>query len=444
MATLPLIRRRRPDALFARRGALTVTAAQFIADARALAARLPERSHVVNLCGDRYRFAVGFAAALLRGQICLLPPNHTPDLVARLKAAFPGVYALRDDEIAGLDLETCILRRFDATPAPGDPVPELPADRIAAIVFTSGSTGEPVPNPKRWDALVRSAEVEARRLGVLDRGDLTVLGTVPAQHMYGFESTMMIALHGGVVLDAARPFFPADVAAELRAIEGARVLVTTPVHLRALLGEATPLPVLELVVCATAPLAPELAEQAELRYGAPVFEIYGCTEAGQVATRRTTTGEPWQAYDGLHLFQRGDTTLVAGGHVAGEVPLADVIELESPTRFRLQGRTSDLVNIAGKRASLANLNHHLNAIPGVREGVFIVPDDVQDDRLRLAAFVVAPGLDAAWITHALRERIDAVFLPRPLLMVDALPRNETGKLPRAALLRMLAAARTGH
>jgi acyl-coenzyme A synthetase/AMP-(fatty) acid ligase len=47
--------------------------------------------------------------------------------------------------------------------------------------------------------------------------------------------------------------------------------------------------------------------------------------------------------------------------------------------------------------------------------------------------VVAPTLDVAQITAALRERIDAAFLPRPLLLVDALPRNETGKLPQQAL-----------
>jgi acyl-coenzyme A synthetase/AMP-(fatty) acid ligase len=46
---------------------------------------------------------------------------------------------------------------------------------------------------------------------------------------------------------------------------------------------------------------------------------------------------------------------------------------------------------------------------------------------------VAPGLSAAALTASLRERIDAVFLPRPLLMVERLPRNATGKLPQQAL-----------
>lgn len=56
---------------------------------------------------------------------------------------------------------------------------------------------------------------------------------------------------------------------------------------------------------------------------------------------------------------------------------------------------------------------------------------------RLAALVVAPGLTAETLLARLRERIDPIFLPRPLRFVEALPRNPTGKLPREALLRML-------
>lgn len=425
----------------ARRGTQVLSATQFVADVCALAARLPERGHVVNLCADRYRFAVGFAAALMRGQVSLLPPNHTPDLVARLAARYADVYALRDAGQA-IEIETFDYPELPAAPATID-VPALPADRLAAIVFTSGSQGDPVPNRKYWGSLVASAEVEAKRLGVLDRHDLTLVGTVPPQHMYGFESTMLIALHGGATFDATKPFFPADVAAELRAIEGARALVTTPVHLRALITDDTDLPALAFILCATAPLDPALARTAEARYATPLYEIYGCTEAGQIATRRTTDGEEWLAFDGLALRSDGANTYVAGGHVLTEVPLGDVIELASPTRFRLCGRTADMINIAGKRASLANLNHHLNAIDGVREGVIFLPDQAEGEAPRLAAFVVAPTLDAAAVAHALRQRIDPVFVPRPLIMVDTLPRNDTGKLPRAALLALYARTHKG-
>jgi acyl-coenzyme A synthetase/AMP-(fatty) acid ligase len=115
------------------------------------------------------------------------------------------------------------------------------------------------------------------------------------------------------------------------------------------------------------------------------------------------------------------------------VLLGDVIELRAQGHFRLHGRTSDLVNIAGKRTSLAHLNYHLNSIEGVRDGAFVMPDEQGTGVTRLMAFVVAPGLAREDIMKALRRRVDAAFLPRPLLLVDALPRNETGKLPRVAI-----------
>src|SRR6185503_2131661 len=102
--------------------------------------------------------------------------------------------------------------------------------------------------------------------------------------------------------------------------------------------------------------------------------------------------------------------------------------------------TADLVNIAGKRTSLSSLNHHLNSIPGVRDGTFVVPPAGDQAVTRLAAFVVAPGLTGDAILAALRQRIDAAFLPRPLCLVDELPRNETGKLPRERLEALIAKA----
>jgi acyl-coenzyme A synthetase/AMP-(fatty) acid ligase len=98
-----------------------------------------------------------------------------------------------------------------------------------------------------------------------------------------------------------------------------------------------------------------------------------------------------------------------------------------------------MVNVAGKRTSLAYLNYQLNSIPGVRDGVFVMPDDEGASAVpRLAAFVVAPGLSRGELLAALRQRIDGAFLPRPLNFVDALPRNATGKLPRAAITALAA------
>jgi acyl-coenzyme A synthetase/AMP-(fatty) acid ligase len=443
MPSIPLLKFHHPESVFAWQGGKTITAQRFLTDVIALAERLPARAYVLNLCNDRYRFMVGFAAAMLRGQISLLPPSHTSDLVKRLTRHYAEMYCLTDGAHGPGSLQTIFYPDLSDASLLQTPMPEIPDAQVAAIVFTSGSTGDPMPNEKTWGALSRDVTAEANRLGILDRGDLTLLGTVPPQHMYGFESTALIAMQGGVILHAAKPFFPADIRAILNNIPGPRALITTPVHLRALLASNTDLPELELIVCATAPLSRELALQAVERFGAPLQEIYGFTEAGQVASRETAKTEVWRTFDGLTLHQKDEVTYVSGGHVVGELPFSDITELQSDTTFLLHGRTADLINIAGKRTSLASLNHHLNEIDGVQDGVFFMPDEQEGNTARLAAFVVAPELDAREILKALRLRIDPVFLPRPIHKVDALPRNSTGKLPRTSLDKLLQQCRQG-
>jgi acyl-coenzyme A synthetase/AMP-(fatty) acid ligase len=122
------------------------------------------------------------------------------------------------------------------------------------------------------------------------------------------------------------------------------------------------------------------------------------------------------------------------------VPLSDVLELQSPTRFALLGRHADLVNIAGKRTSLAYLNHQLNSIAGVTDGALYWPQGTNQEAqarvLRPIAFVVAPSLSEAELTRALRERIDPAFMPRPVFFLPQLPRNPTGKLPQQVLAEL--------
>ena len=418
------------------RGARRIHAAHFLADVERLAAHLPDRPYLVNLCSDRYRFSVGLIAALTRGQVSLLPPNQTPDLLNQLRRDYPGVYALSDSTVPSGELEQVSYTEAasGASASPTARVPSIAEDQVAVIAFTSGSTGMPTPHPKTWGALARGAAEEFERFGVESGKRACLVGTVPAQHMFGLESTVLLALRNGLALHAARPFYPADVAAALAQVEGERVLVTTPVHLRVLLNEDMALPQLKLIICATAPLSAQMAAQVEERYRAPLHEIYGFTEAGMVATRRTVQGAAWRCLSGLKLRRDGDAHKVAGGHVEHEVAFTDVIEPTAQDAFVLHGRNADLVNIAGKRTSLAHLNHHLTDIEGVQDGTFLMPEETGEGVTRLTAFVVAPGLSGAQLLRALRLRIDAVFLPRPLYFVDRLPRNATGKLPREALL----------
>ena len=83
-------------------------------------------------------------------------------------------------------------------------------------------------------------------------------------------------------------------------------------------------------------------------------------------------------------------------------------------------------------------------VPGVVDGAFFIPEEPTNgaDITRLAAAVVAPGQSSNALMAALREHLDPVFLPRPLLLVPALPRSETSKLPVARLRALLHAQRT--
>jgi acyl-coenzyme A synthetase/AMP-(fatty) acid ligase len=436
-----------PDAVFAYHGGVPISRLQYAGDAAALAARLPFAGTLLNLSIDRYRFSVGLGAALLRGQTSLLPPNHTVHTVERLRASFPAIYALVEGDDDGHGLPTVAHDEGHAPVLDSTPSPSVAADFVAAYVLTSGSTGDPVPHAKPWGLLAASARAEAARLaGAMGRttlADVSLVATVPSQHMYGFESSVLLALHGGAAFDTARPFFPADIVAALARAPAPRMLVTTPFHLKMLLESGLALPRVDLVLCATAPLSPQLAARAEAAFGAPLMEIYGCTEAGQVATRRTTAGPEWRTFDGLGLHGDGDATVVSGGHVPQATPLADVLEVIDAETFRLLGRSNDLVNVAGKRSSIGHLNFHLNAIEGVVDGTFWMPPDNAGTPgvALLVAFVVAPGVAPERIRVALRGRLDAAFLPRRIVALDALPREATGKITSARLAALAAAHR---
>ncbi len=434
---------RDPQAPVAWRHGQPIGGAQFLADAQRLASRLPPSARVVNLCDDRYAFTVALAAAWVRGDVCLLPPNAMPQTLAQVARPGEALVALVDDPgfVAppGMAVELVDAPWTDAArPAA---MPELADGADAVCLMTSGSTGAPQPHTKTWGVLRANIAAEAERLaeclGQPDLSGLTVVASVPPQHSYGLESTVLLPLLSGAAFDAGRPFYPADIADALARVPRPRALVTTPFHLKTLLLSGVALPPTDLVLSATAPLSPQLAAQAEATFGGVLIEIYGCTEAGQVATRRTSHGDRWRTFGELRLHREdtpdGERFIVQGGHVTEPTPLADVLELEDERHFRLLGRSNDLIHVAGKRSSLAFLNFQLNRLPGVQDGCFWMPDDVVEGVVRLVAFVVAPELSAADVVAGLRAVLEPAFVPRKVVHVDALPREATGKLTAGTL-----------
>jgi acyl-coenzyme A synthetase/AMP-(fatty) acid ligase len=430
--------------VLAYRAGTPIPVRQFLADVERVGAALGRRGHVLNVCSDRYHFTVGLAASLVGGLVSLLPPTRTPEVIAQLRRFAPDAFCLTDEAECDIELPRVRFPALpaaapDASPAAALAVPRIDASRRAAWVFTSGSTGVPVPHEKTFGRMLECMRVEATRLGLGDDRSYAVVATVPPQHMYGLEASVLLPLASGNALAAEHPFYPADICATLAAVPRPRILISTPIHLRALMASGLELPDTDLIVSATAPLATQLAGEVEQRCRTRLLEIYGSTETGSIAVRQPTATAEWLLWPRVTLESRGEETWAEGGHIEQPTRLYDVIEVTGADRFLLHGRVADLVNIAGKRSSLAYLNHQLNSIPGVLDGAFFHGSAAADAEVtRVGACVVAPGLNAAAIAAELRQRIDPVFLPRPLLLVASLPRTSTGKLPQEAL-RSLAA-----
>lgn len=401
--------------------------------AAAFADTLPAQGPLLNLCSSRTAFATTLLAAGISRRPAVLSWSASATVIAEMLNAHPDAVVISDETTLSLPCKIWTPPR----PASAGACRSLafPASQRAVIAYTSGSTGTPTPYPKTWGALSGSAQRLAARV-LEGLASAQILATVPPQHVFGLETSILIPLFSDACCLDERPLFPADIREALARMQAPRLLVTTPVHLRALLNSGVRLPPLARILSATAPLPLALAEQAEAQFGTEIIEIYGSTETGGMATRWPSRSALWQPVDGVHVAEDGATWQMHAPYHDEPCPLADHLVLHEGGAFELLGRQSDLIKVAGRRISAGDLTQRLLAIPGVEDAV-IMPADTDDLTGRPAALVVAPGLSEREILDALAQRVDTVFLPRPLRRVAALPRNEMGKLPRQRLLELL-------
>ena len=165
MTSVPLLGHASLDEIFAWRPAGTVRVRDFLAEVAALAGRLPAGNNLLNVCQDRYRFTVGFAAGLISGKTSLQPASQSAETLRQIQAACPDVVCLCDDDFDTLDLPRLDFPLNAAVnPEKVAKIPVVPAEQIAACLFTSGSTGRPTPHTKTWGRLVKNARAEAAAL----------------------------------------------------------------------------------------------------------------------------------------------------------------------------------------------------------------------------------------------------------------------------------------
>ncbi len=433
--TTPLVDRKLEDWIAFSESRINV--GSFLSQARSIAAQLPDPTHAINLCHNRYRFFLAFCAVILRGGCNLLPPNKFPATQLELAIRYPDCYVLHDGAGVADSLESFDMRDAAMSGPNENVIPEVRLDQLCAISFTSGSTGKSAANPKTWRTLREGAKLNAHYYLDANKTGRSLLATVPPQHMFGLETSITLPLVADVCFCDSQWLFPEDVRAGLGKLPESRVLVSTPAHLRAMVGSGLRFPKTHIVLCATAPMEKELAISVEQLFDAKLIEIYGCSEAGSVAWRRTANEQHWTQYDEFSFETKDNVTTLTADHIGQEISLQDVLQTVNKRQFELRGRHSDMINIAGKRGTLTELNEILLNTIGVVDGVIFEREESlsADSTQRLAALVVAPDKSSKQVLEKLRERVDPVFIPRPVLFVDQLPRSETGKLPRATLLQ---------
>ncbi len=423
---------------------------QIVSAAFRLSSDLPEAPVVMNLYTRRHEFLVVLLAVAFQNGVTILPPNTAENTVNGLldeieseRKLIVGDQVADRNALASIDLETLMSADLVNETLLQ---PKLQTLTDAQIwLYTSGSTGKAKKVVKTWhQMMVLAAKAIARFELNENKTPGCVVATVPSQHMFGLETTIFWPLFSKLQVWSGRPLFAEDIKFAINLVHQPVWLVSTPLHLKKLAQFDTDWSVQNAdfqdgseglkVLSATAPLDVELAKTVSRKMRARVFEVFGSTETASIASRETLVFEAWRLYEHNRL-QKNDSTDgydVIIQDLDERHPLQDKIQLLSPTEFSVLGRQSDLIKVAGKRASLADLNRILQNLPQVEDGVFWKPEDSE----RLQAFVVSDESSQA-IRQQLAKSMDAVFLPRPVHFVERIPRNEMGKVPVHALLDLL-------
>ena len=154
-----------------------------------------------------------------------------------------------------------------------------------------------------------------------------------------------------------------------------------------------------------------------------------------MAVRQTAKSDRWEKFDKLNfeIAESGEVKVTAA-HLNAPVILEDAIKMHNADHFSLRGRVSDQVKVAGKRGSLHEVNAVLATFDGLIDGTVIFPEQSKTVPRLVALVVLRDGVDKKSLTKHFRQHLDPAFVPRPILLVDELPREESGKLAKAKVL----------
>ncbi len=324
--------------------------------------------------------------------------------------------------------------RPGAGPVP-EPVP-LDGDAVAALMYTSGTTGEPREVPLTYDNWLASALGSAVALGL--SLDERWLCPMPLAHVGGLSILVRSAIYGTTVVLHERFDTEAVLAALSDRAQAITLVSLVPTMLARLLdaGLREP-PSLRWALLGGGPIPPPLLARAA-RAGVPVAPTYGMTEAcSQIATNGwPLPGVELRVADDGEILVRGPNVSVAALDADGWLHTGDLGVLADGGRLTISGRKSDTIVTGGENVAPAEVEAILLGHPAVADaGVFARPDGEWGEAV-VAALVLRPEFgdaDADELRAFCLERMASFKVPKAFAFVSNLPRTESGKLLRREL-----------
>ncbi len=410
--------------------------AELVAHAQGIAAVLGRSNSprvVVLSCRHACSFVPGMLGAWMAGATVDLLPNVQAGTLDRVDADAGVEHVLHDDPARQQRSPKAI---YIPGVAPArTPIADARWPDVAVRMTTSGTTERPKYVTKSMAQLLSELEVLA---SVVPRARC-VMSTVPLSHLYGLLFGALLPLRFGARIVSHTALLPADVAAVIER-EAVDLLISTPAHLRAMAAIAMPRGLRVLTSGARMPA--ELHTSLAAEHDWQITDVLGSTETGGIATREQPM-EPWTPLPEVTVSASAGRLVVESPWTGGSrVELDDRIELRPEGGFQYLGRNQELIKIAGKRAHAQAIEATVLALPGVRDVASIVhAANGREPRVAIAVSV-DPGAKVTRqdITDAIRHQFDAVFVPKILKLVAAIPRTERGKIDAPALRDLLALA----
>src|SRR5437762_8785302 len=343
------------------------------------------------------------------------------------------------------------LRTADATPDWGEKAPTL-------LKLTSGTTAAPRAIRFRSHQLLADCNQICDTMGI-SNADLN-FGVIPISHSYGFSNLLTPLIARGVPMVVSRDRTPRAVLADL-ARSNATVFPGMPVFYQAFCEmEYVPqLPKLRLCISAGASLPRAVAKKFREKFNLMIHSFYGASECGGICYDRETTneeegfvGQPIKGVDVEMLDPSAPASQIqvhGAAVAAGYFPEPDDEKLRDgifvpddllardDSGFKIVGRISDVINVAGKKVNPAEVEAHLLRFTGVRQAVvFGRPAGARFRNEEVTACVVASSdVTESDLLRFCRTALSAWQVPKRIFVVDAIPTTERGKISRRDLAR---------